>query len=199
MHRKLALGLALVLAMAPGAAMAHPGADHVHDAVQGFLHPFNGLDHMLAMVAVGVFAAQLGGRALWLVPAAFVGAMALAGALGMSGVPLPSKEIGIALSVVAIGAAVALKLHIPTSIAALLAGVFAIFHGYAHGAEMPASLSGLGYGVGFVGATALLHAIGIGIVVALTRMEWKISPAAVQGLGAVVALAGAVMLAGAIA
>ncbi|HVG52739.1 MAG TPA: HupE/UreJ family protein [Xanthobacteraceae bacterium] len=194
--RKLSLPLGLVLALAPGLAMAHPGAEHVHGAVEGFLHPFGGLDHVLAMVAVGIFAAQLGGRALWLVPAAFVGTMAAAGALGMSGVALPHVEIGIALSVVALGAAVALNLHIPTSIAAGLAGVFAIFHGYAHGAEMPASLSGLGYATGFICATAILHAIGIGLVVLLTRREWTASPVAVRVVGGVVAIAGAALLTG---
>lgn len=188
----------MTLTLAPSLAMAHPGADHVHGAVQGFLHPFGGLDHLLAMIAVGMFAAQLGGRALWIVPAAFVGTMAAAGALGMSGVPVPHVEIGIALSVVALGAAVALRLHVPTLLAATLAGIFALFHGYAHGAEMPATMSGLAYGAGFVAATALLHAIGIGTVIAITAPHTQFSQTAVRVLGVLVACAGSVLLTGAL-
>ncbi len=195
MHRKLAIGLALVLALAPGIATAHPGADHVHGAVFGFLHPLGGIDHVLAMVAVGIFAAQLGGRALWLVPTAFVATMAVAGALGMTGVVLPHVEIGIALSVIALGAAVALRINVSTVAAAAVAGIFAVFHGYAHGAEMPASLSGIGYGLGFLAATVRLHLVGIGLFMLLTRPQHRFNQIAVRALGVIVAFAGAALLA----
>src|SRR6185369_10252225 len=103
----------------------------------------------------------LGGRALWLVPTAFVTTMAVAGVLGMAGIALPYTELGIALSVIALGAAVALRIKVPTTIAMAVVALFAIFHGYAHGTELPETLSGLGYGLGFVAATALLHLAGI--------------------------------------
>jgi len=166
----------------PGAALAHPG----HDAVgftHGVMHPLGGLDHVLAMVAVGLYAALLGGRALWLVPATFVGAMAMGGAFGAAGVTLPYTEAGIALSVIVLGLAVALR----------LAGVFAIFHGHAHGAEMPQDASGTAYAAGFMVATALLHGAGIAIGVAAGRLGWRIAQAA----GGAMAAAGVVLLASA--
>ena len=149
MWRKLAA--ITVITLAPGVAAAHPGlAACPRRNRPASLHPLGGIDHILAMIAVGVFAAQLGGRALWLVPAAFVATMAAAGVLGMAGIALPYTEIGIALSVIALGAAVAFRVKVPTTIAMAMVALFAIFHGYAHGAEMPETLSGLGYGLGFV-------------------------------------------------
>jgi urease accessory protein len=129
----------------------------------GFAHPVGGLDHVLAMVAVGILAAQQGGRALWLVPAAFVGMMVAGGALGVAGIPLPYVELGIAGSVVVLGAVIAAGRRLPVALAMSLAGAFAVFHGHAHGTEMPLDASGLEYGAGFVLATALLHAAGIGL------------------------------------
>ena len=163
------LGLcAGAIAYLPVAASAHPGvADHMHGFASGFAHPFSGIDHVLAMVAVGLFAAHLGGRALWIVPLSFVSVMTLAGIAGTAGVALPFAEIGIALSVVVLGLAVAFQLNVPTVAAAALAGFFAVFHGYAHGAEMPASMSGLSYGLGFICATLLLHATGVGLGLAM--------------------------------
>jgi urease accessory protein len=154
-----ALTLAAALTLVPTAAFAHPGIGEMHGFTHGFAHPLGGLDHMLAMVTVGIFAWQLGGRALWLVPAAFVAAMALGGALAMTGVPVPMVETGIAASVIVLGATVALGIKAPVAIAMGLVGLFAIFHGHAHGAEMP--LASLPYGVGFIAATAMLHGIGI--------------------------------------
>ena len=150
-----------VLLATTGAALAHPGHGDTAGFVHGFMHPMGGFDHVLAMVAVGLLAAHLGGRALWLVPAAFVAAMAAGGALGMAGVAVPYTEAGIMLSIVVLGLVAVLRLGMPVSVAMALAGFFAIFHGYAHGAEMPAGASGVTYAAGFLVATALLHAAGI--------------------------------------
>jgi urease accessory protein len=150
------------------------------------------------MVAVGLFAAQLGGRALWLVPASFVAAMAVAGLAGMSGVALPTTELGIAASIVVLGGAIALRLSMPVAAAMALVAFFAMFHGYAHGLEMPETASGLLYGLGFVAATALLHGLGIAIGLAVGRIEGTFGRNLVRVVGSVAAVAGVVMLAGAV-
>ncbi len=174
--------------------MAHTG----HGAsgfVHGFAHPLGGIDHVLAMVAVGLYAAVIGGRALWLILAAFLGAMAIGGALGVIGYALPHAEIGIAVSVIVLGLAVALRVSLPTLAAMALVGLFAIFHGHAHGAEMPQSLSGSEYALGFLLATAMLHAVGIALGLAAGRLAerggWRIAQAA----GAAIAAAGLALLA----
>ena len=161
MHRIALRIAALSLALAPAVAFAHPGHDGV-SLFHGLAHPFGGLDHIAAMVAVGLLAAQLGGRALWAVPASFVTAMAAAGYAGMAGMALPFAEAGIAPSIVVLGAIVAFRVTMPVAAAMGLVAFFAIFHGHAHGVEMPETASGLAYGAGFVAATALLHAIGVG-------------------------------------
>ena len=130
-------------------AFAHTGVGHAAGFISGLFHPLGGLDHVLAMVGVGLFAALLGGRALWVVPLSFVTMMAVGGAWGMAGANLPLIEFGIGFSVVALGAMMALQWRFPLAIAAVLVGLFAVFHGYAHGAEMPASASGFRYGAGF--------------------------------------------------
>ena len=127
------------------------------------MHPLSGLDHQLAMILVGIFAYQLGGRALWLVPLAFIAMMAVGGFLGVTATPVPFVEIGIALSVVVLGAIVAFGIKAPVAMAMGLVGLFAIFHGHAHGTEMPMDVSGAAYGAGFMLATALLHAVGVGM------------------------------------
>jgi urease accessory protein len=167
---------ALAFALIPTAAFAHPG-HNVHGLLHGFAHPFGGFDHLIAMIAVGLYAWQLGGRALWLVPATFVAVMAAAGALGIAGVPLPGVEIGIAASVIVLGAMVTLRVKMPVAIAAALVGVFAVFHGHAHGTEMPLDASGVAFAAGFLAATALLHAAGIalGKLIASTRATWSAS------------------------
>jgi urease accessory protein len=191
--------LATALVLAPTLAFAHPGLPgHTHDLASGFVHPFSGLDHVLAMVAVGLFAAQLGGRALWLVPASFVAMMAAAGLAGMNGVALPLTETGIALSIVVLGAAVALRLALPVAAAMALVGFFAIFHGYAHGLETPETASGLLYGAGFIAATAALHGIGVGIGLALGRFEGAFGRNLTRLAGSAAAVIGVVMLAGAV-
>ena len=154
---------ATALAFIPVAASAHVGVGDTHDFVHGLSHPLSGIDHGPAMVAVGLFAAHLGGRALWLVPMSFVFVTALAGIAGMGGVRLPFVEIGIGMSIVVLGLVVGFQFSVPTLLAMMLVGFFAIFHGHAHGEEMPENISGLSYGAGIVCATAVLHAIGIGL------------------------------------
>jgi len=179
-----------------GAALAHTGHGDAAGFMHGFLHPLGGLDHALAMVAVGLFAAHLGGRALLLVPAAFVAMMALGGALGIAGYSLPYAEAGIALSVVVLGLAVALRISVPVAAAMALAGFFAIFHGYQHGAEMPADASGASYAAGFLVATALLHGAGIALGLAIARLGEFAGRRAVQVAGGAMAIAGMVILTG---
>jgi urease accessory protein len=162
MHRTALRIAAVLLALVPTVAFAHPGHDGP-GLVAGFLHPLGGVDHIIAMVAVGLLAARLGGRALWLVPASFVGTMAVAGLAAMAGLGLPFVETGIALSVVVLAAVAILGVAMPVAAAMGLVAFFAVFHGYAHGAEMPETASGFAYGAGFVAATALLHGVGIGI------------------------------------
>ena len=151
--RRCLAAIAAALAFVPTAALAHSGLGHVHGFVQGFAHPLGGIDHVLAMVTVGVFAWQLGGRALWLVPATFVLMMAAGGAIGIAGVELPSVEFGIAASVVVLGAIVALKRKAPLAVAIGVVGAFAVFHGHAHGTEMPPDALGAAYAAGFLLAT----------------------------------------------
>ncbi|HEY9215824.1 MAG TPA: HupE/UreJ family protein, partial [Ancylobacter sp.] len=159
-------------------------------------HPVSGIDHVLAMVAVGIFAATLGGRALWAVPASFVMLMALGGALGMMGVSVPFVEIGIAASVIVLGSAVALRWNNwPLGAYMAMVGFFAVFHGFAHGAEMPAGASGATYAAGFMLATALLHMVGIGVGIAIGKIGAS-APRVTQGLGALVAVAGVGLLTG---
>lgn len=162
MKRLLQLAL-LSLCLVPTVALAHVGVGSTSGSMHGFMHPLTGLDHQLAMILVGIFAYQLGGRALWLVPLTFVSVMALGGFLGVAGIPVPFVETGIALSVVVLGAIVAFGIKAPVAVAMGVVGLFAIFHGHAHGSEMPMDASGFEYGIGFMLATAILHAIGIGI------------------------------------
>jgi urease accessory protein len=152
--------LAAFLVTTPTLAVAHPGGQ-IHDLWHGFAHPLTGLDHVIAMLAIGVFAAQLGGRARWLVPATFIAVMALASVAGMLGLTIPYVETGIALSVLVLGAAIAFSVNVSLPLAMLIAGFFAIFHGYAHGVEMPAAMSGVLFGLGLIVATALLNAVGV--------------------------------------
>jgi urease accessory protein len=181
----------------PTIASAHPGHEGTPGFIHGFLHPLGGLDHILAMVAVGLFAARLGGRALWLVPASFVVTMAAAGVAGMAGFALPYVEAGIALSILVLGAAIALETTMPVAAAMGLVALFAVFHGHAHGAEMPETMSGLAYGAGFVAATAALHALGIGLGLFIGRAGEMFGRRVLQVGGTAAALAGAALLAGA--
>jgi urease accessory protein len=166
--------LAPTIALVLTAASASSAAAHTLDAqgagfAQGFAHPFGGIDHLLAMVAVGLWAAQRGGRALWAVPASFVGMMAMGGIAGAFGLTLPLVELAVALSLVALGLAVALSIRLPVALFALLVGLFALFHGHAHGSELPEAASALSYGLGFIAATAALHGIGVATGLLLKR------------------------------
>jgi urease accessory protein len=148
--------LLALFALAPALAQAHPGHGAANSFASGLNHPLQGLDHLLAMVAVGLWAAQLGGRSLWAVPATFVGVMSLGGMLGMMGIPLPMVETGILVSVLVLGMLITAAARLPLAASAL-------FHGHAHGTEIPAAAGGLGYGAGFILATAALHGCGIGL------------------------------------
>lgn len=143
-------------------AQAHTGAGATSGFAHGLAHPIFGLDHLLAMVAVGLWAAQRGGRALWVIPATFVGVMALGGVLGAGGVAIPFIETGITASVLVLGVLIVAAVRMPLVAASLLVAVFALCHGHAHGTEMPATAMGLSYGLGFILATAAIHGIGIG-------------------------------------
>lgn len=190
MHRFIA---ALVALAVPGLALAHGGG-----AGTGFLtglgHPVGGLDHMLAMVAVGLWAAQAGGRARWAVPAAFVGVMALGGLAGIVGLPLPGVELGIAGSVLAFGLLVAFARRLPLPAGLALTAAFALFHGHAHGTEMAAGGSVALYAAGFMLATAALH--GVGVLVGEARRH-ALGAAFIRIAGAGTVASGALMLHGA--
>ena len=194
--RALASLLALGFVALPTAALAHTGHADTAGFAHGFMHPVGGLDHVLAMVAVGVFAFVLGGRALWLVPLSFVGMMAAGFVLGVNGATLPYAELAIALSSIVIGGVAALGRRMPVVAAMALVGGFAVFHGWAHGAEMPADASGLTYALGFVAATALLHLSGIAASAGVAAVTGKYGRTLAQIAGGVFALGGMGVLAG---
>lgn len=179
--------LTIVLLCTP-AAFAHPQKGEAVGFLTGFRHPISGLDHVLAMVAVGLWGAQLGAPAIWLLPVAFPMVMAMGGMLGLMAVPLPGVEYGIALSAILLGAAVMFELRPPLALAAILVGFFAIFHGHAHGTELPPGQSALLYSMGFVIATGCLHALGIGIG---TVHRWAWGQKLLRIAGALVAIGGA--------
>jgi urease accessory protein len=183
--------LALTALAAP--ALAHSELAGDSGFVSGLLHPVLGLDHVVAMVAVGLWGAFLGAPALWLLPVVFPLVMAMGGALGVLGVPLPAVEAGIAASAIVLGAMVALALRPPLWVAAALVGAFAVFHGHAHGTELPEAAGPIGYSLGFVIATGALHLAGIALGM-LTR--WPGGRVAVRVGGGLVAAAGAAFLFG---
>jgi urease accessory protein len=187
---KLRIVIAALVAAAgagPEPALAHTGAEHALSFTSGLMHPFTGLDHMLAMVAVGLWAGLNGGRALWLWPVAFVGVMVLGGALGMTGVAVPMAEAGILASVVVLGLLVLAAARLPAAAGAILVAAFALMHGYAHGAELPSATVAASYAAGFAAATAVLHAIGIGVAHGAGSTNGRLL---VRGTGGLVAGAG---------
>jgi urease accessory protein len=184
-----ALGAVIVL-IAPAAALAHPGLAPHSGLATGFLHPLTGLDHLLAMITVGIFAAHVGRRGLWFLPAAFLMLMAVGGALGAAGVKLPFVEMIIALSVVALGLAVAIPRQWPVAAATLFVGAFAVFHGHAHGAELPTAVPAAPYAVGFMLATTLLLLAGIALGTGLLRLDATRKRRMSQWVGLGIAVAG---------
>ena len=191
MARSLPLALPLMLLAA--AAQAHTDAGHAGGFVSGFSHPILGWDHVVAMVAVGLWGAVLGKPAIWILPVVFPLVMTFGAALGILGVPLPAVETGIALSGVILGLAVALAVRAPLPIAAVVVGVFAIFHGHAHGTELPAAANPLAYGVGFVLGTGLLHMAGIALGLLTAKPAGRI---VVRLAGGLIAVVGGAFLAG---
>jgi len=145
--------LSLLFFFLPGIALAHTGAGQTTGFMYGFGHPIGGADHMLAMVAVGLWAAQIGGRALWIVPGTFVGVMLIGGILGFTGIPVPFVEEGILVSILILGILIVGAFKLPLAYSSMIVGLFAVFHGHAHGAEMPETLSAAWYAVGFALAT----------------------------------------------
>ena len=197
-HLSLRVGFAALAVLAPTLASAHVGIGSAHGFAHGFSHPIGGIDHILAMVAVGIFSANLGSRALWAVPLSFMAFMLIGGTLGILGFPLPFVEIGIALSIVVLGVAVAVKWDWPVTLAMAMVGLFAIFHGHAHGTEMPLDASGAAYALGFVTATGLLHLVGIAIGLGIGKAGRAHSPRIAQAGGVAVAVAGLGVLVGVI-
>ncbi|MBD9444066.1 HupE/UreJ family protein [Rhizobium sp. RHZ01] len=179
-----------VCVLAPSLAFAHTGTGQTVGFAHGFTHPVSGLDHVLAMILVGVLAWQLGGRALWLVPTTFVSVMAIGGALGMMGISVPFVEAGIAFSVIVLGAVVALDIRASLAIAAGVVGLFAIFHGHAHGSEMPAAAAGIAYAAGFMLATSVLHIAGIIIGYLIGKISEQQGAIVMRSAGGIAALAG---------
>ena len=179
--------LAILLTLVPTAAFAHTGAGYAHGFADGLVHPLGGLDHILAMVTVGVLAWQLGGRAIWLLPASFLALMVVGGVLALAGGSLPWVEVGIAASVIVFGIMITLGTKAPLALAMGIVGLFAVFHGHAHGTEMPITASGAAYGLGFVLATALLHAAGIALGYLIGRISHEQLAYRLAGCGVVLA------------
>jgi urease accessory protein len=193
---KKMLSIVTLLMLAAGPALAHPGHGSTASFAAGIAHPFGGLDHIAVMVAVGLWAALKGGRALWLWPAAFVGMMLVGAAFGMAHVPVPLVEPGILASVVALGLLVALAVDLPVWTGAAIVAVFALLHGHAHGTEVAETVSGAEYMAGFALATATLHGVGIGFAQLMTRAHLR---PLVRIAGAVCVMIGAGLWSGVLA
>lgn len=186
MRRWIAFSCIFILASAT-AALAHPMSGIGGGFTAGFTHPLLGTDHLLAMVSVGIWGAQLGAPAIWMLPIGFPLIMAAGGAMGVLGVPLPAPELIIALSVFALGVLVARAEQLPLAAAFVIVAVFAVAHGHAHGAELPAAANALAFSVGFVVATGMLHAAGVAIGL---LVKWPLGAFAICCLGSLVALVG---------
>jgi urease accessory protein len=180
----IAIAAAALLA---GPAAAHDGTGLAGGFLSGFGHPLSGFDHLLAMVSVGLWGAYLGRPLIYALPVAFPSLMVVGAVIGMVGLPIPPVEIGIAASVLVLGGCIALALRAPIWLAVLIVGLFALFHGYAHGRELPSAADPVGYSLGFVLATGLLHVAGIGIG---TLNRWPIGVKVTRGMGGLIAAAG---------
>ena len=174
------------------AAAAHSETGVAGGLVSGLLHPILGFDHLVAMVAVGLWGAQLGRPAIWLLPITFPMVMAIGALAGVGGMPLPLVEYGIALSAVVLGFMITFRIRTEFWIASIIVGAFALFHGHAHGTEVPSAVNPLAYGVGFVISTGLLHLSGI-LIGLLVR--WPTGERVVRACGAAVASVGVLSLA----
>lgn len=181
--------LVTLLTLGASPALAHVGVGSTASFAAGVAHPLSGFDHMAVMIAVGLWAALKGGRALWMWPCAFVGVMLIGGALGMMHVPVPFVEPGILASVVALGLLVALAVDLPVWLGAVVIAVFALLHGHAHGSEVAENVGGIEYMAGFALATATLHLIGIGFALAMQRAHLR-PLIRVAGMGCVLIGAG---------
>lgn len=182
-RRLRGLGLLLIaLGLLPDVVLAHTGTGVAAGFLSGFLHPLAGGDHLLAMVGVGIWGSQLGSPAIWVLPVTFPLVMSVGGVLGVRGVPLPGVEIGVAVSALLLGVMILLAARPPLALAAALVGVFAIFHGYAHGLEIPTAASPLAYGLGFVLATGTLHLCGIALGL-LRERRWGDRALRIMGSG----------------
>lgn len=186
-HRAAVRAASIVLLLAPAVAAAHEETGQAAGFLAGLSHPVSGLDHVLAMIAVGLWGAVLGAPAIWVLPVAFPLVMAFGGLLGLLGIPVPGVEVGIAVSAIVLGAMVLAEVRPPLWLAAAIVACFAIFHGHAHGRELPEGTSALLYSLGFVVATGLLHALGILVGVA---HRWAAGRQVVRAAGGGVALAG---------
>ena len=180
-----------ILNFYPSFAFAHQETGSITGIVSGLKHPVSGMDHVLAMIAVGLWGAQLGAPAVWVLPVAFPMVMAFGGMLGLMGIALPGIEVGIAVSALVLGSMVLAEVRPPLWAAAVIVGFFAIFHGHAHGTELPAGSSGLLYSIGFVMATGTLH--GLGITMGLVN-RWSRGRLAIRAAGGMVALSGVFFL-----
>lgn len=185
--------ISALFAMISGPAFAHVEGAMAGGLISGFIHPLTGADHIAAMVAVGIWGAFLGRPAIWLLPIVFPLVMTIGGALGVMGVELPGVEEGIAGSAIVLGLAVALAARPPLWLAAVVVGIFAIFHGHAHGTELPEAADPIAFAAGFVVATGLLHLAGIAIGL---LVRWPAGRIAVRGTGGVIAAAGVAFLLG---
>ncbi|MDH4440491.1 MAG: HupE/UreJ family protein [Rhizobium sp.] len=166
-HLAVALAIFTIPTMADAHILSGEGGGFLH----GFEHPLSGLDHMLAMFCVGLWGAQMGGRSVWSLPIAFPLIMVAGGIMGIAGIPLPAVESGIALSIIVLGAAIACLWRPPEWLALAVIGIFAIFHGYAHGAELPNATDPADYAFGFVVATGLIHLAGIAVGLGFQRLH----------------------------
>lgn len=184
-----------LLLVVSNTAFAHTGAGIAGGFLGGFMHPIAGLDHVTAMVAVGILGAFLGRPAIWVLPVVFPLVMAFGGVLGIMGVPIPNIEVGIAVSSIVLGLIIALALKMPLWVASIMVAAFAIFHGHAHGTELPNATNPLAYSVGFVLSTGLLHLAGIGIG---ELIRWPAGVIVARAVGGLIALAGVGFLTGTI-
>lgn len=196
LRRVMIMGLLMLLGLVARPVFAHDAetVEKFGSYIGGLVHPILGLDHLLAMLSVGIVSAQFGGRAIWTVPATFVTVMAVGGLIGLVGPSLSVVEYGIALSVIALGAAIAVESSIPLGLAMVAVGFFATFHGYAHGAEMPTVAQPLGYALGFLTGTAVIHISGV--LIGDIPGHYKYGPIVLRTAGAAISIVGILFLVG---